>query len=88
MLHGSSLKTIQLSPVLPPQSNPVLFAPQWQVILPPAVSLLEQKVVPGARRKRQPAQSAGLSISRSVHRLMVKLTTEIMLQTSRGHGRG
>lgn len=64
MLHGSSLKTIQLSPVLPPQPNPVLFAPQWQVILPPAVSLLEQKVVPGARGKREPVQSAGLSISR------------------------
>ena len=61
----SSLKTIQLSPVLPPQSNQALFAPQWQVIFPLAVSLLEQKVVPGARRKRETAQSDGLPISSS-----------------------
>lgn len=41
----------------------MLSAPQLQVILPLAVALLEQKAVPGARRKRETVQSDGLSLS-------------------------
>lgn len=62
-------------------SHTMLFAPPWQVTLPMAVSLLEQKAVPGAKRRREPVQSDGYLLAAWVPMLVVKLTAEKMLHT-------
>lgn len=62
-------------------SHMMLFAPPRQVTLPMAVSLLEQKAVPGAKRRREPVQSDGYLLAAWVPMLVVKLTAEKMLHT-------